>query len=714
MYTDDYNDDNEEVKEEVVEKNTNYNYDSGSSRNYLKIVAVVILVLILLGLLYFLFFKGKSGGSGSKEEKYALTVYPESIIVGLGKTQNISYEVRNNGIVVPEAVVRLTVIDENIAKVDNTILTGINYGKTAIMATYVSPDGKSYQDTKEVVVADGNPDTPITNVNFPDGDLQMPFNGTYNLNLGITPNNGYVENKVISSSNNNVVLVDNAGQITAVSEGEAVISIDINNGQFKKDILVFVSRDSEISKLVVSPTDIKISNPIEKIKEGETASLKYTITPSNASTDNIKWTSSNENVLTVDYRGKITALKPGLATIKVTTFNNVTDSISIEVEKSVVEIQSIDLSIADISITAGQSQMIVPIINPADATDKTLLYETSNPTVAMLTPSSDTSTLTIMGLTPGTTTITIKANNTTITKTINVTILEAEPEPSGGGGGGSCASCSKVDCGAGQYCKCGKCVTCPAGNYCYNNKKTACAAGKGSISGSSSYQDCSACAKGYYATGDGKGCVACPVGKTTKGSGSTSKSDCNVDETGGKCKSNEYYDGTKCVGCPKGYTNSGGATSIASCKMTISAGQYLKTGGASKTTACPAGTYSTVTSVNYGNTSSCKPCAKGYYQNKTGQGSCNKCPDGKTTSGTGSKNESACSITVSTPRPTSITCRTNQYKSGSTCVDCTAGYKCNGVTRTKCPAGYISIAKSTSCSRCSTGKSNDARTQCIR
>ena len=716
MYTDDYNDENEEEKEEVVEKTSNYNYDSGSSKNYLKILAVVILVLILLGLLYFLFFKGKSGGSSSKEDKYALTVYPENIIVGLAKTQNISYEVRNNGIIVPEAVVRLTVIDENIAKVDNTILTGVNYGKTAIMATYVSPDGKSYQETKEVVVADGDPNTAITNVNFPDGDLQMPFNGTYNLNLGITPNNGYVENKVITSSNNNVVLVDNAGQITAVSEGEAIISVDINNGQFKKDILVFVSRDNEMSKLVVSPTEIKINNPPEKIKEGETASLKYTITPSNASTDSIKWTSSNENVLTVDYRGKITALKPGLATVKVTTFNNVTDSISIEVEKNVVEIQSIELSISDLTIEAGQSQMVVPIINPADATDKTLLYETSDPTIAMLTPSSDTSTLTIMALNPGTTVITIKANNSTVTKTLNLTVLEAEPEPSGGG---SCASCKNVSCGAGHYCHCGKCVNCPVGYYCANNTKTACPDGKSSAAGSSSYQDCGVCSKGYYL--NNRKCTACPVGKTTKGTGATSKSDCNVEETGGKCKSGEYYNGTKCTSCPSGYTNYGNATSISACQMTVASGYYLKTSGASKATACPAGTYSSAKIVNYGNTTSCTPCAKGYYQSKTGQSSCTKCEDGKTTSGTGSKNASACSIatTISpSPKPTSTTstttCKTTQYKVGSSCIDCTAGYKCNGTTRTKCPAGYISIAKSTSCSKCSTGKSNDARTQCIK
>ena len=706
MYTDNYDEKEEEVKEE------SYKEPSSGSGNLLKIIVIAILVIALIALLYFV-FKGK----GNKEpDKYVLTIYPDSIVVPLGKSQNISYEIRKNGIVIPDASVRLTVVDETIASVDNTILTGLKYGKTMIMATYVNPEGKSFQETKDVTVADGTPGVSITNVTFPEGDLQMPFNGTYKINLGITPPNGYVENKVITSSNPSVVTVDETGLVTALSEGQAVITIDVNNGQFKKDIMVYVNRNSEISKLVVSPTDISITNPVTKLKVGETAVLKYSITPSNASIDNIKWESSNEKVLTVDYRGKVTAVKEGSATIKVVALNNVSDSVSILVEKKVTEVTDIVLTTDQLYMTVGEGQMLIPTLNPPEVENVTISYTVDNPSIVQLVPSSDTSNVVITPLTTGTAVLTVKAGN--ITKTVNITVSTAEPEPQGGGGGGgSCASCSKVTCGAGQYCSCGKCVTCPAGNYCYNNKKTACAAGKGSIPGSSSYQDCSACAKGYYATGNGKGCIACPVGKTTKASGSTSKNDCNVDETN-TCKSNEYFDGTKCTGCPKGYTNSGGATSISSCKIVVPAGQYLKTGGASKTTACAAGTYSTVTSVTYGNTSSCKPCAKGYYQDKTGQGSCTKCPSGTTTSGTGSKNSSACSIAaIVTPVPTPTTsssCYAYQYKSGGVCYNCTAGYKCNGTTRTKCPAGTISVARSTTCTSCSTGKSNDARTQCIR
>lgn len=54
------------------------------------------------------------------------------------------------------------------------------------------------------------------------------------------------------------------------------------------------------------------------LKPGEEYQLNPTISPENATfKDNIEYTSDNEEVATVDKNGKITALKPGAATIKV-------------------------------------------------------------------------------------------------------------------------------------------------------------------------------------------------------------------------------------------------------------------------------------------------------------------------------------------------------------------------------------------------------------
>ena len=640
MYTDDYEENENEERNEETYK------EPKSSKNYLKIIIIVILFIVLLALLYFV-FKGKFTVS-KEEDKYVLSIYPETIIVPLGKNQNISYEVRKNGIIVPEAAVRLTVVDETVASVDNTILTGLKYGKTSVTATYINPDGKSFQETKDITVADGDPNVMISNVTFPEGDLQMPFNGTYNINLGINPPNGYIENKTFTSSNPNVVVVDNSGSVTAISEGEAVITIDINNGQFTKEIMVYVSKDSEISKIVISPTDIKINNPISKIIVGETANLKYTVTPSNASTDNIKWISSNEKVITVDYRGKVKAIKEGNATIKVQTANNLSDSFDVVVETKIKEVTDISLPVEELYLTLGESQMLVPVITPYDAENKTLTYTIDNPMVATIIPSIDTSSLTITPLSSGTAIITITANDGKVVKTLTILVPEATPEPGGSGGGGSsCASCKNKNCDAGKYCQCGKCYECPAGNYCYNNQKTACEAGKGSVPNSKSYQDCSACEKGFYSTGDGKGCVACPKGTTTKSVGSKSIDACVGDSTTitAPCCVTEKS-GTKTTindisGCKQAAIGgasvvSGACTKITSCKLgqyidaagkcsTCPQGKYCKDG--KKTYNCPAGS-GAATGAIYG--ANCKKCAEGYIS--AAGAPCKKCSSGKSNS----------------------------------------------------------------------------------
>lgn len=715
------------------DENDNKNYENNSSPNLIKYIIIGVLVIGIIILLFFL-FKGKGNSSSGNSNNYVVTLYPETLIVPLGKTQNISYDVRRDGVIIPDANVRIELADSSVAKVENKTLTGLSYGSTLMVVTYVADNGKSYQTTKEVSVAEGDPKTPITNATFPVGDLQMPLNGTYTLNVEVEPRNGYVENKTFKSLNTNVAIVDETGLVTSVSEGETVISIDINNGAFKKDIKVFVSNDNEISRLIISPTSISLDKTINKLKVGAKEVLKYTVLPENASIDNVKWTSSNEEVISVDTRGNINAKSVGTATVTVTAFNNISDSVNIEVESDVIEVTDITLDSTDTYLTVGESQTITPVIVPEDATEKALTYEISNSAIAVVVPSSDSSSATITGLTEGVAVLTIKSTKANITKTMTITVSAASSDtPSGGGGGSSCSNKCKETCPSGQYCYCGKCKSCPGGNYCSGGKKIACAAGKGSVANSTMPSDCTSCAKGYYSTGNGKGCVACPTGKTTKSSGSTSKNDCSVNESG-TCKSGEYLDGSTCKACPSGYTSNGGKISKTNCYKTVPAGQYLKTVGGSSTTACPAGSYSGSKIVYYGNTSSCTDCAKGYYQNKTGQSSCVKCPDGKTTSGTGSKNSSACNVDATA----SPKCSAGQYKDSSgNCKSCPSGYtssagstsinKCYktvpagsgmiGGTIYKCPANMYSSSsrkgyygKDSRCTSCPSGSSTNGRT----
>lgn len=84
--------------------------------------------------------------------------------------------------------------------------------------------------------------------------------------------------------------------------------------------------ETELTALSLSPSS-------KTIKVGETLNLEVTKTPSTA-TNTLTWTSSNEQVATVDANGKVTALAAGTTTITVSS-GNITATSNITVEENV-------------------------------------------------------------------------------------------------------------------------------------------------------------------------------------------------------------------------------------------------------------------------------------------------------------------------------------------------------------------------------------------
>ena len=126
------------------------------------------------------------------------------------------------------------------------------------------------------------------------------------------------------SSDKNIATVDSTGKITAKSGGTATITATV--GDLKKECKVTV-KEVKVEKVTLNKTNITLNQTnykmiTEKTVSGQpTATLKATITPSNATDKTIKYTSSNKKVATVDSNGKITAHLQGTATITATAAN---------------------------------------------------------------------------------------------------------------------------------------------------------------------------------------------------------------------------------------------------------------------------------------------------------------------------------------------------------------------------------------------------------
>ena len=125
-------------------------------------------------------------------------------------------------------------------------------------------------------------------------------------------------------------------------------------------------------------TDITVSSATLTVKEGESATISFTVSPSDASKDGITFTSSDTSVVTVDKNGVVTAVGPGTATITITSKDGkVTATITVTVEAKTVAVTGISLDKTSITIGVGETQAIVANIEPSNATNKKVNW-TSN------------------------------------------------------------------------------------------------------------------------------------------------------------------------------------------------------------------------------------------------------------------------------------------------------------------------------------------------
>lgn len=119
-----------------------------------------------------------------------------------------------------------------------------------------------------------------------------------------------------TSSNTDVATVDANGRVTAMANGMAVITVSTVDGGFTAQCTVTIS---EKQTEVVAVENVKLNKTSLTLDIGESESLTATVTPEDAANKNMTWSSNDEDVASVDAKGKVTAISRGTATITVRT-----------------------------------------------------------------------------------------------------------------------------------------------------------------------------------------------------------------------------------------------------------------------------------------------------------------------------------------------------------------------------------------------------------
>lgn len=282
--------------------------------------------------------------------------------------------------------------DNEIATVENGIVTGNKAGEAIISATYIN-GYKARCNIKVIQPVTGleinAPNAIITN-----GEIELYPESTQKLEVTVLPENATDKNIEWSTSNAEIAIVEN-NILYAISPGRAKLTATATSG-VKSSINVIV-HPIVAAEITINPTHINL-------RVSEKTTPRVTITPDNVTDKTLTWNSSNPAVATVTDSGEITALSLGQSNITVATVNGITANCVVDVVATPVE--SIALNRTMATLRAEETVKIYAIIQPETATDKSIFWESNDNNIATVDENG-----LITGISVGNTSITANTVN---------------------------------------------------------------------------------------------------------------------------------------------------------------------------------------------------------------------------------------------------------------------------------------------------------------
>lgn len=251
-----------------------------------------------------------------KQPVTSVTLNRSSYTLGIGKTIALKATVKST--YSSNQKLKWTSSNVNIATVSSKgVVTGKRRGTVTIKCSTTDGSGE-YATCKIKVVRQ------VTSIKLNKTTIKMYVGTTTKIRAKVSPSNATYKNVRWSSSNPNVASIDSNGNITALSVGNCKIYARAkDNSKKKATCLVYVSKS-------VPATGVTISEKDMILVKGTSAMLAYSISPNNT-TDTVKFSSDNKKVATVSSTGRVTARKPGAATITIRTSNGKVGMVNVTV-----------------------------------------------------------------------------------------------------------------------------------------------------------------------------------------------------------------------------------------------------------------------------------------------------------------------------------------------------------------------------------------------
>ena len=275
-----------------------------------------------------------------------------------------------------------TIDDESVISLSGDGLTRtVNGLKPGTARVTVTTEDGGFSDTTTVNIKKKT--IPLQDLVITPESWVVKTGKSFELHWELVPPDADHDSITLSGNDPGIATFEKTGEndaiVTGVSVGDTQITVTARNGD------VTYSKTCYITVEWINVTSVSLSCDEIFMVEGETRKLDSTVFPANAEDTSVSWNSADHSIATVDQSGLVTAVSEGTTVVTVVSNDGGHKAVcAVHVRRPGVDVEDITVTPSENTINIGDAFTVTAHVTPDDATDKTIIWKSNNPAVAVV------------------------------------------------------------------------------------------------------------------------------------------------------------------------------------------------------------------------------------------------------------------------------------------------------------------------------------------
>jgi len=336
----------------------------------------------------------------------SIQLTPEQVTLQLGQNTSLSHSILPANATNQQVSFR----SENPAVANVTNLGAVSAISVGSALVVVATSDGGFSDTSRITVTG----IPVSGISVTPSTDTLILGQTLVLTASLSPINATDDTIVWHSVNPLKASVSQTGLVTAIDTGWVSIVATSHDGNYPDSSRIYIQRIA-VETLQVTPDSLSL-------RLGDQADLTAVLLPANATNKQYTWRSDSPEIASVNSSGQVNALSLGLAHLIATaTDGGLSDSCTVTVTG--IPVDSVRVLPESDTLKIGASLILRATVYPANASNPTVSWQSSNLNVARIDTNGKVS-----ALQAGTATIVVHTSDGNHTDTTRLLIVPVAVE----------------------------------------------------------------------------------------------------------------------------------------------------------------------------------------------------------------------------------------------------------------------------------------------